>query len=107
MFKNQFSHISFGFISFRMKKIFQILLGLNVAFFALYAFFMGNTIYNVVHKKALEVSLQNTRSVVAQLENSLLHQYGEIDSVLLESRGFSRNLQTHYISSESSSLVLR
>ncbi len=107
MFKNQFSHISLGFISLRMKNIFQLLVGLNIVFFAFYAFFTGNTVYNVVHKRTLEISLQNTRSVVAQLESSLLNQYSSIDSNFLEGQGFAKNSQTYYISSESSALVLR
>lgn len=85
------------------KTAFLSLLTLLAVSFALYLFFVGSTILNIVERKNLENNNRILNSKVSELELKYLSETSKIDLNLAYSLGFKDAVGTAFASNNASS----
>jgi hypothetical protein len=80
------------------KRVFQILLLAFIVVFALYFYFLSQTILNVIDRKNLESSVGSLSSQADSLEIKYIELSKTIDYNMALSMGFKESEDTHFAS---------
>lgn len=70
------------------RRIFRVMFWLIIALAFCYVLLVGNTVFNIVERKALEVSAHSMSNEIGELELQYLSVSNKVDLALAESLGF-------------------
>ncbi len=80
------------------KSIFKVLLVALVIVFGLYFYFFSHTIFNVIDRKNLELSVRSLSTEADSLEIKYIELSKTIDYNMAQSLGFKESEDTHFAS---------